>query len=130
MFQVDQLSCPHALAVFASMKLDPYEYCSYYHTSEAYRNTHQETIFPVGNPAEWIVSNDVHDIVVIVPYQKCSCGRLTEKRFKPAYEENITIKCGWCGKSGHNRGTCSSLVPLSQSHKNKEWKKMKTSNPH
>ncbi|XP_022871448.1 protein FAR1-RELATED SEQUENCE 5-like [Olea europaea var. sylvestris] len=130
MLQVDQLPCPHALAVFASMKMDPYEYCSYYYTSEAFRNTYQETIFPVGNPAEWIVPNDVHDIVVIAPNQKRSCGRPTEKRFRPAYKENITIKCGRCGESGHNRRTYSSLVPLSQSNKNKERKRMKTGNTH
>ncbi|XP_022843192.1 protein FAR1-RELATED SEQUENCE 5-like [Olea europaea var. sylvestris] len=125
MLQVDQLPCPHALAVFASMKMDPYEYCSYYYTSEAFRNTYQETIFSVGNPAEWTVPNDVHDIVVIAPNQKRSCGRPTEKRFRAAYEENITVKCGRCGESGHNRRTCSSLVPLSQSNKNKERRMMK-----
>ncbi|XP_022891856.1 uncharacterized protein LOC111406707 [Olea europaea var. sylvestris] len=130
MFQVDQLPCPHALAVFASMKMDPYEYCYYYYTSEAFRNTYQETIFPVGNPAEWIVPNDVHDIVVIAPNQKRSCRRPTEKIFRPEYEENITVKCGRCGESDHNRRTCSSLVPLSQSNKNKERKRTKTGNTH
>ncbi|XP_022899268.1 uncharacterized protein LOC111412565 [Olea europaea var. sylvestris] len=34
MLQVDQLPCPQALTMFASMKMDPYEYCSYYYTSE------------------------------------------------------------------------------------------------
>ncbi|XP_022895293.1 uncharacterized protein LOC111409479 [Olea europaea var. sylvestris] len=113
MLQVDQLPCPHALAVFASMKMDPYEYCSYYYTSKAFRNTYQETICPVGNPAEWIVPNDVYDIVVIAPNQKRSCGRLTKKKFRPVYEENITVKCSRCGESGHNRRTRNSLVPLS-----------------
>ncbi|XP_022872610.1 uncharacterized protein LOC111391595 [Olea europaea var. sylvestris] len=113
MLQVDQLPCLHALAVFATFK-----------------NTYQETIFPVGNPAEWIVPNDVHDIVVIAPNQKRSCERLTDKRFRPAYEENITVKCDRCGESGHNHRTCSSLVPLSQSNKNKERKRMKTENTH
>ncbi|XP_022875690.1 uncharacterized protein LOC111394152 [Olea europaea var. sylvestris] len=130
MLQVDQLPCPHVLAVFASMKMDPYEYCSYYYTSEAFRNTYQETIFPVGNPAEWIVPNDVYDIIVIAPNQKQSCERPTKKSFILAYEENITVKCGRCGESGHNRRTCSSLVPLSQSNKNKERKRMKTGNTH
>ncbi|XP_022869100.1 uncharacterized protein LOC111388577 [Olea europaea var. sylvestris] len=106
MLQVDQLSCPHALAVFASMKMDPYEYCSYYYTSEAFRNTYQETIFLQ------------------------SCERPTEKRFKAAYEKNITVKCGRCGESGHNCRTYNNLVPLSQSNKNKERKRMKTGNAH
>ncbi|XP_022851992.1 uncharacterized protein LOC111373654 [Olea europaea var. sylvestris] len=118
------------LRVSPIIQMDPYEHCSYYYTSEAFRSTYQETIFPVGNPAEWIVPNDVHDIVVIVPNQKRSCGRLTEKRFRPVYEENITVKCVRCGKNGHNRRTCSNLVPLSQSNKNKERKMTKTGNTH
>ncbi|XP_022858473.1 uncharacterized protein LOC111379345 [Olea europaea var. sylvestris] len=130
MLQVDQLPYPHALVVFASMKMDPYEYCSYYYISEAYKNTYQETIFSIENLAEWIVPNDVHDIVVIAHNQKYSCGWLIGKRFRPAYEENITVKCGRCGEGGHNRRTCNSLVPLSQSHKNKEGKMTKTDNTH
>ncbi|XP_022875814.1 uncharacterized protein LOC111394295 [Olea europaea var. sylvestris] len=116
MFQVDQLHCPHVLAVFASMKMDLYEYCSYYYYTR--------------NPAEWIVPNDVHDMVVIALNQKRSCGRPTKKRFRPAYEENIIVKCDRCGESGYNRRTCSNLVPLSQNNKNKERKRTKTGNTH
>ncbi|XP_022883660.1 uncharacterized protein LOC111400478 [Olea europaea var. sylvestris] len=52
MLQVDQLPYPHALAVIASVKRDSYEFCSYYYTKEAYKNTYNETVFPVGNPSE------------------------------------------------------------------------------
>ncbi|XP_022883345.1 uncharacterized protein LOC111400140 [Olea europaea var. sylvestris] len=114
MLQVDQLPCPHALAVIASVKMDPYEFCSYYYTREAYKNTYNETIFPLGNPNEWIVPKDFENIVVLPPNQKRSCGRSTKKRFRYAVEDNITVKYGRCGESGHNRRPCSSLVPLSQ----------------
>ncbi|XP_022892227.1 uncharacterized protein LOC111407136 [Olea europaea var. sylvestris] len=112
MHQVDQLPCPHALAVIASVKMDPYEFCSYCYTREAYKSTYNETFFPVGNPNEWIVSKDFENIVVLPPNQKRSCGRPTEKRFRSAVEDNMPVKCGRCSESGHNCRTCSSLVPL------------------
>ncbi|XP_022880790.1 uncharacterized protein LOC111398068 [Olea europaea var. sylvestris] len=82
MLQVDQLPCPHTLAVIAR------------------------------NPSEWIVPKDFENIVVLPPNQKRSCGRPTEKRFRSAVEDNITVKCGRCGESGHNRRTCSSLANM------------------
>ncbi|XP_022847669.1 uncharacterized protein LOC111370215 [Olea europaea var. sylvestris] len=125
MLQVDQLPCPHAVVVIASVKMDPYEFCSYYYTREAYKNTYNETVFPVGNPNEWIMPKDFENIVVLPPNQKQSCGRPTEKRFRSAVEDNITVKCGCCGESGHNRRICSSLVPLSQIQSKKQRKDKK-----
>jgi hypothetical protein len=107
--------------------MDPYEYCSYYYTREAYQNAYQGSIFPVGDPNEWTVPEDIQEIVVIAPNQKRSSGRPTEKRFRSSCEASITIKCGRCGNSGHNRRTCTSLVPLSQSQsKNKGGKRKST----
>ncbi|XP_022895212.1 uncharacterized protein LOC111409391 [Olea europaea var. sylvestris] len=120
--QVDQLPCPHALAVVASAKMDPYEFCSYYYTREAYKNTYNEIVFFVGNPNEWIVPKDFENIVVLPSNQKRSCGRPTEKRFRFVVEDNITVKCGRCDESGHNHRTCSSLVPLSQIQSKKQKK--------
>ncbi|XP_022891984.1 uncharacterized protein LOC111406847 [Olea europaea var. sylvestris] len=114
MLQVDQLPCPHALTVNASVKMNPYEFCSYYYTREAYKNTYNETVFPVGSQNEWIVPKNFENIVVLPPNQKRSCGRPTEKMFRSAVEDNITVKCGHCDESGQNCRTCSSLVPLSQ----------------
>ncbi|XP_022863986.1 uncharacterized protein LOC111384009 [Olea europaea var. sylvestris] len=70
MRQVDQMSCPHALTVIATTKRDTYNYCSYFYTREAYMNTYQYTIYPVGNPNEWIVPPKVEDIIVLTLNQK------------------------------------------------------------
>ncbi|XP_022881050.1 uncharacterized protein LOC111398368 [Olea europaea var. sylvestris] len=87
MLQVDQLPCPHALAVIAR------------------------------NRNEWIVSKDFENIVVLPPNQKRSCGTPSEKRFSSAVENNITVQCGHCGESSHNCRTCSSLVGIGYSLK-------------
>lgn len=72
--------------------------------------------------------DDVHAIDVLAPNQKRSRGRPTEKRFRSAYKDNITVKCDRCGESGHNRRTCNSLVPLSYCQSQNKDKKMRTPN--
>ncbi|XP_022891678.1 uncharacterized protein LOC111406497 [Olea europaea var. sylvestris] len=99
MFQVDQLPCPRALAVIATLKLNVYDFCFVYYTRDAYLNTYKETVFPR------------------------SFGRPIEKRNKPAYERSQVVKCGRCGEFGHNRRTCRNLVPLNQNDKKLKIKK-------
>ncbi|XP_022855966.1 uncharacterized protein LOC111377139 [Olea europaea var. sylvestris] len=106
MFHVDQLFCPHALAVIATLKLNVYDFCSVYYTRDAYLNTYKKTVFPVGNKSEWNLTEDVSNRVVFAPDQKRSSGRPTEKRKKPAYERSQVVKCGRCGEFGHNRRIC------------------------
>ncbi|XP_022877065.1 uncharacterized protein LOC111395315 [Olea europaea var. sylvestris] len=112
MIQVDQMSCPYALAVIATTKRDLYDYCSYFYTSEAYMNAYQYTFYLVGNPNEWIVPPKVEDIIVLAPNQKRSSGRPAEKRRRSCIEGKQTVKCGPCEGSGHNCRTCNNLLPL------------------
>ncbi|XP_022887876.1 uncharacterized protein LOC111403554 [Olea europaea var. sylvestris] len=114
MLQVDLLPCPHALAVIANTKRDPYTFCSYYYIRDAYLNAYKDSIYPVGNPSEWTLPKDVLHEIVLAPNQKRSCGRPTEKRKRSSREGKPIVKCGHCGGYGHNRRRCSSLVPLSQ----------------
>ncbi|XP_022883461.1 uncharacterized protein LOC111400275 [Olea europaea var. sylvestris] len=114
-FQVDQLPYPHALTVIAMMKMDAYDYCSYLYTRDAYVNAYKHTVFPIGNINEWTVPNEVVNVVVLPPNHKRSTGRPSEKRKRSSCEGKIIVKCGRCGGNGHNRRTCTSLVPLGQS---------------
>ncbi|XP_022871362.1 uncharacterized protein LOC111390536 [Olea europaea var. sylvestris] len=113
--QVDQLRCPHALTIIAMMKIDAYDYCSYFYTRDAYLNAYKHTVFPVGNINEWTVLDEVVNVVVLPPNQKRSTGRPSEKRKRSSCEGKIIVKCGRCGGNGHNRRTYTSLVPLGQS---------------
>jgi len=86
MFQVDLFPCPHALAVIAHTKGDPYDYCSYYYTKDAYMKTYQEFVLPVGDPSEWTVPVELNNKTVLAPFQKRSSGRPAEKRKRSASE--------------------------------------------
>jgi hypothetical protein len=114
MLQVDQIPCPHTLAVIATTKGDLYDYCSYFYTREAYANAYQESVYPVGNRNEWTVTQEIESIVVLPPNQKRSSGRPAEKRKRSSGERKQTLKCGRCQTFGHNRRTCTNLIPLSQ----------------
>ncbi|XP_022848832.1 uncharacterized protein LOC111371157 [Olea europaea var. sylvestris] len=78
--QVDLMPCPHALAVIAHTKRDAYSYCSYYYTKDAYVNAYESSVYPVRNPDEWRVPDEVEFQIVLAPNQKRSSGRPTEKR--------------------------------------------------
>ncbi|XP_022895484.1 uncharacterized protein LOC111409704 [Olea europaea var. sylvestris] len=110
--QVDLLPCPHALAVIANTRRDPYDYCSYYYTRDAYLNAYQDSVYPVGNQEEWTVPEEVQQEIVLPPNQRKSCGRPTEKRKRSSREGRPTTKCGHCGGQGHNSRKCSNLAPL------------------
>ncbi|XP_022843239.1 uncharacterized protein LOC111366774 [Olea europaea var. sylvestris] len=113
MLQVDLLPCPHALVVITNAKRDPYTFCYYYYTRDAYLNPYKDSIYPIGNPSEWTLPKEVLHEIVLALNQKRSCRRPTEKRKRSSKEGKPSVKCGHCGGHGHNRRRCSSLVPLS-----------------
>ncbi|XP_022851144.1 uncharacterized protein LOC111372945 [Olea europaea var. sylvestris] len=102
MLQVDLMPCPHALAVIAHTKKDAYSYCSYYYTKDAYVNAYESSVYPVGNPDEWRVSDEVEFQIILASNQKRSSGRPTEKRKRSSREGKPKVRCGRCGAHGHN----------------------------
>ncbi|XP_022859407.1 uncharacterized protein LOC111380153 [Olea europaea var. sylvestris] len=112
MLQVDLMPCSHALVVIAHMKRDAYSYCSYCYTKDAYVNAYESLVYPVGNPDEWRVPNEVKFQIVLAPNQKRSSRRPTEKRKRSSREGKPKIRCGCCGAHGHNHRRC--FVPLSK----------------
>ncbi|XP_022880938.1 uncharacterized protein LOC111398244 [Olea europaea var. sylvestris] len=65
--QVDLLPCPHALAIIANTRRDPYDYCSYYYTKDAYLNAYQDSVYLVGNQEEWTVPEEIQRETVLPP---------------------------------------------------------------
>lgn len=107
---MDQLPCAHAIAVCKEMNLDPYKYCSSYHTKEAMIATYKESTYPVGNKDTWQIPEHIKAVEVKPPEGKIRVGRPKKRRCKPAWERNKKViketKCGNCRQSGHNQKTC------------------------
>lgn len=80
MLQVDLLPYMHALAIITNTKRDLYASCFYYYTRDAHINVYQDSKYPVENPIEWTMPQEVQYQIVLASNQKKSPRRLTEKR--------------------------------------------------
>ncbi|KAK1367646.1 hypothetical protein POM88_033738 [Heracleum sosnowskyi] len=113
-FQMDEILCAHAIAVFQKCNIDPYEYCSVYYKKETMVAAYKETVYPVGNRDTWEVPQTVKSLIVNPPEGRIRVGRPKKRRCKASWERNgKTLKpiiCGKCKQSGHNRRSCRNPV--------------------
>ncbi|XP_009780086.1 uncharacterized protein [Nicotiana sylvestris] len=107
-FQVDEIPCPHAMAVLDYTHMKAPKYCSAYYTKEYFKKTYEVPVNPLSDETTWYLPTEVLDNVVLPPIVKGKPGRPTKSRRKGLYEYlyTKTVTCGLCGKQGHNRKTC------------------------
>ncbi|KAK1399127.1 SWIM-type domain-containing protein [Heracleum sosnowskyi] len=109
-FQMDQIPCAHAIAVFQKSNLDPYDYCSPYYTKETMVPAYKENVYPVGNKDNWQVPENVKSLIVYPPEGRIRVGRPKKRRCKAHWERNgkilKPIQCSKCKQNGHNKRTC------------------------
>ncbi|KAM6541244.1 hypothetical protein CsatB_005691 [Cannabis sativa] len=117
-FQEDEVPCSHALAVIAKKRLNCYEFCSAYYKTETMKATYAETVYPLPHEDEWSLPEEL-DILVLPPKGKIPPGRPRRRRIRARGEPRVVMKCGRCGKSGHNRKTCRN-PPMEKPHKPRE----------
>ncbi|XP_074337252.1 uncharacterized protein LOC141674443 [Apium graveolens] len=109
-FQMDQIPCAHAIAVFQKCNPDTYNYCSPYYKNENMVDAYKETVYPVGNKDNWVVPDNVSSLIVYPPEGKIRAVRPKKRRCKAFWERKTNsfkqMKCGKCNQTGHNRITC------------------------
>ena len=104
---MDDMPCTHAMTAIKRAHMDPYEYCSIYYKKQTYLNTYEGTVNTVGNPDEWKIPEQLEEIVVEAPIEKCAARRPKKTRLPSRGEfRKYNIKCGKCGEYGHNKKTC------------------------
>ncbi|GMN60452.1 hypothetical protein TIFTF001_029541 [Ficus carica] len=111
-FQVDQIPCPHAMAVCNYRRIDPYNYCSNYYTKDYLYSCYADVVHPIGSAEAWDVSEEVSLQIVNPPTTKRGLGRPRVRRIPSQGEEHEPIRCGRCNGYRHNRQTCTNSVPL------------------
>ncbi|GMN45101.1 hypothetical protein TIFTF001_014303 [Ficus carica] len=111
-FQVDQIPCPHAMAVCNHRQIDPYNYCSIYYTKDYLYACYSSVVHPIGSAEGWDVPEEVRSQIVNPPNTKRGPGRPRVRRILSQGEEHESIWCGRCNGYGHNRQTCTNSVPL------------------
>ncbi|XP_062089537.1 uncharacterized protein LOC133796073 [Humulus lupulus] len=91
-YQMDQLICAHAIAIFKEINQDPYQYCSQYYTKEAMVATYKEIIYPLGNEDTWQIPKHIKVVKIHPPEGKIRVGRPKKRRCKAVWEKNKKSK--------------------------------------
>ncbi|XP_050211360.2 uncharacterized protein LOC126661549 [Mercurialis annua] len=108
-FQIDDIPCPHAMAILKEMNQDPYKFCSDYFTKETILKTYEETVYPVEDQNTWNVPEEVAQKIVTTPHGRTKSGRPRKQRIKSRNETRGHSKCSRCQKYGHNVKTCKNM---------------------
>ncbi|XP_009621336.1 uncharacterized protein [Nicotiana tomentosiformis] len=74
-FQLDEFSCPHALAALRHMNKSYENYCSAYYTKERLLQTYKIPIDPLPDKSKWNVPQHIAEEVVMPPTKKRQSGR-------------------------------------------------------
>ncbi|XP_073121694.1 uncharacterized protein [Henckelia pumila] len=78
-FQVDKLSCAHAIAAIYRAKLDLYDFCLPYYSSQMWALAYADTIYPVPVSSEWNITDNFR-CDVLPPDVKRKRGRAQKER--------------------------------------------------
>ncbi|GKV10451.1 hypothetical protein SLEP1_g21813 [Rubroshorea leprosula] len=106
-WQVTGLPCCHAIAVFECIGKSPYDFCSRYLTTESYRLTYAESIYPVPNVDLPDLDESAESVVVVTPPPaKSQQGRAKVKPTETIDMTKLKLQCSKCKGLGHNKRTC------------------------
>ncbi|XP_073049460.1 uncharacterized protein [Primulina eburnea] len=103
-FQIDKIPCAHAIAAIYGAKLDLYDFCSPYYSSQMWALAYADTIYLVPIANEWNIP-DHFKYNVFPPDVKRKRGRAQKERILSIGEfgRKRTKKCGVCHEYGHYR---------------------------
>ncbi|XP_070004923.1 uncharacterized protein [Nicotiana sylvestris] len=107
-FQLDDIPCPHAMAVIQKFHMDSYKYCSDYYSIDYLLKIYEITVNPLPDETTWQIPEHVSSQVVLPPKGKIKPERPKKKRGIGSWEGN-TVTCALCGRKGHNRRTCRNI---------------------
>ncbi|XP_047320567.1 uncharacterized protein LOC124924596 [Impatiens glandulifera] len=79
-FDVSGLPCTHALAAAHTHKLDAYEFCSRYYSTESWINAYAETCYLVCHHDSWNIPENIKQRVCLKPPIKVKKGQPQTKR--------------------------------------------------
>ncbi|KAK2662024.1 hypothetical protein Ddye_000598 [Dipteronia dyeriana] len=93
------------------------DYCRDCYKTRNWVEAYARSIFPVRDPSDWNITEDVRSKVVLPCPFRAQAGRPKKKRFKSAREHGNgkTRNCMICKKSGYNRQNCMNAQPCQAS---------------
>ncbi|PSS21633.1 Protein FAR1-RELATED SEQUENCE like [Actinidia chinensis var. chinensis] len=110
-WQLTGLPCCHAIAVISCLGRNPYDYCSRYLTTDSYRLTYLESVYPVPNVDRPKQNDSSQNVVTVTPPPtRRPPGRPTTKRFGSQEVVKRQLQCSRCKGAGHNKSTCKQFL--------------------
>ncbi|CAL2266180.1 unnamed protein product [Prunus armeniaca] len=100
-FDLEQLSCKHAIAVCQHSKLNPYSFASSYYTRATWAAAYAESIYLVPPEGTWVIPENLKKVKILPPLSKVMLGRRKMQRIASKGEESCQKKCSRCGVKGH-----------------------------
>ncbi|XP_050207838.2 uncharacterized protein LOC126657220 [Mercurialis annua] len=107
-FQLDEMPCPHAIAILSKLHQEPYQYYSDFFTKENMLATYEGVVYPMPSQNNWDLPANVESVEVLPPIGAIPAGR-PKKRITGPNEIKKTNQCGRCKQRGHNKKTCKNI---------------------
>ncbi|KAM3343744.1 hypothetical protein P3S68_025834 [Capsicum galapagoense] len=110
-YQIDEILCPHEIAVLKSKNVDVKDYgryCSELYRSQTIVKTYELPIVPMQDKKDWNVPDFIDDEEVLSSKYRRPPGRPKKGRHLKSSESlsSNSNRCNKCGRVGHNRRTC------------------------
>ncbi|XP_022883517.1 uncharacterized protein LOC111400333 [Olea europaea var. sylvestris] len=107
-FQLNRMPCVHATRAACLRGMSLYDLCSSYYTSEYWKGSYGEAIYPIQREVDWNVPLKITGTSIMPPSMRRPPGRPPTRRKRSRHEYITRLrKCTRCGGLGHNRTTCS-----------------------
>ena len=111
-FDLDHISCSHAIAACRYTHMSCYPLCSKYYTVNSLLSSYAESIYPPRHQTYWMIPDDIGSRVVLPSKTRRPTGRPRKERIPSGGEGKRRRRCGWCGDYGHNQKSCKWPLPL------------------
>ncbi|KAL0713224.1 hypothetical protein Bca4012_020202 [Brassica carinata] len=115
-FDIDKISCIHAIAASKNIKRDENCYVDASHLTETWAKAYAESIHPGGQLSTSTYPSNIDELSCPPPATKKKSGRPPTKRKRSVGEFGVPgsksqfHKCSRCGIRGHNKSTCQRSI--------------------
>ncbi|KAE8719042.1 Enolase 2 [Hibiscus syriacus] len=111
-WQTSGYPCGHVIKVALHLNQDDSSaYAMDCYTTEVYRQTYAEIIYPIPHPSEWDIPDDLQTVLPPAMDRRLPGRPKSHDRIPSKGEEKKRSTCSRCKESCHTRLTCGSPVP-------------------
>jgi hypothetical protein len=111
-WQTSGFPCGHVIKVVLHLNQDDSTvYAMECYTSEVYRQTYAEIVYPIPHPSEWEIPDDLQTVLPPIMDRRLPGRPKNRDRIPSKGEEKKNPTCSRCKERGHTRTTCGAPMP-------------------